>query len=119
MMKDGFSGHLTRLILRSLPGHVLIQGPLLTLEYLENSSLSLGQLNRVREHVNMNYTRDTIHRVLFSRDTDHPGNTDHPESAIIQPPSSSSSSSASKAETRPEVVTNEGIVEEAWEIELP
>jgi hypothetical protein len=116
MMKDGFSGHLTRLILRSLPGHVLIQGPILTLEYLENSSLSLGQLNRVREHVNMNYTRDTIHRVLFSRDTDHP------ESPIIQPPSSSScssSSSASKAETRPEVVTNEGIVEEAWEIESP
>jgi hypothetical protein len=73
----------------------------------------------------MNYTRDTIHRVLFSRDTDHLGNTNHPESPIIQPPSSSSSSSSSlcredervsKAETRPEVVTNEGIVEEAWEI---
>jgi hypothetical protein len=33
----------------------------LTLEYLENSYLSLGHLNRVREHVNMNFTRDTIH----------------------------------------------------------
>ncbi|KAE7996268.1 hypothetical protein FH972_001002 [Carpinus fangiana] len=46
------------------------------------------------------------------------------ESPTIQSPSSSSSSSSlcredervAKAETRPEVVTNEGIVEEAWEI---